>query len=427
MAVTVAAACLFGLAPALAATRLDLHSALQSHRTLGNGRRHAAGRLFVVAQVSISLLLVASAALLVRSFWNLQHQDFGYRQEGLLMVQMLTDFETLRAAREIAVQPVYERMNAIPGVRSAALAGLGPFSGISSTAGIALPDRPPAPDEEARLVSVSPRFFETMGIPMVAGRPITEEDRAGTAKVAVISETAARALFGAANPVDRYFAAGAKFDANKAIRIVGVAHDIRFARPRDPFEMVVYQSLAQSPMPLTSVVMRTAGDPALFAGVARQAVSESVPRLKIASVRPLGELVGSQLGQERMMALLSGAFGLLALVLASVGLYGVIAYGVERRTQEIGIRLALGASRAQVSGLLLREVAMVLGVGLPLGAAATLALGQWVRSMLFGLTPHDPAMLVSAAALLAVVGLAAGYLPARRASRFEPTTALRQE
>jgi predicted permease len=426
--VTILAACLFGLAPALAATKLDVNSALQaSGRTQSGSRSRArASRFFVIAQVSISLLLIAAASLLVRSFWNLQHQDFGYRQEGVLMVEMRIDFATLRAAREIAVQPVYERMNAIPGVRSAALAGLGPFSPVMTGASIALPERPPLGSDDAHPVGVSPRFFETMGIPIVAGRAITEDDRAETTKVAVISETAVRRVFGAANPLGRYFTNGKQFDASKAIQIVGVARDIRLSGPRDPFGAIVYQPLAQEPAPLTSVMLRTAGDPALFAEVARQAVREAVPRLKITAIRPLGDVVGSQLGQERMMALLSAAFGLLALVLAGVGLYGVMAYGVERRTQEMGIRLALGASRGQVSGLLLREAALVLAVGLAVGTAATVALGQAAKAMLFGLTPHDPAMLLCAAVLLSMVGAVASYFPARRAARIDPARSLRQ-
>ena len=429
--VSVVAACLFGLAPALAATRLDVHSALQANgRTQTGGRtQHGSARAFVVAQVSLSLLLVAGASLLVRSFWNLNHQDFGYRQEGLLLVQMRLDFAALalRTFKETPVQQVYERLNAIPGVRSAAMAGLGPFAQIQSGAKMALPERPPMEGDDVRSVAVSPRYFETMGIPMVAGRPITEDDRAGTARVAVVSQTAARRLFGFANPIGRFFSGGERFNAEGAIQIVGVAHDIRFSNPWDPFGMILYQPLSQAPLPLSSVVLRTIGDPALFAASARQALQDTAPRLKIANIRPLGELLESQLGQERMMALLSAAFGLLALVLASVGLYGAIAYGVERRTQEIGIRLALGASRGQVSGMLLREVALVLTIGLTLGGAATVALGQSVKALLFGVTPHDPVMLAFAAALLSVVALVAGYLPARRAARLDPMNALRQE
>jgi putative ABC transport system permease protein len=264
-----------------------------------------------------------------------------------------------------------------------------------------------------------------MGIPIVAGRPITEDDRAGTARVAVIGETAAKMLFGAGNPVGRFFTEGERFDAATAIRIVGVAHDIRLSNPRDPFGMVLYEPLAQAPSPLSSIVLRTEGDPALFAASARQAILETAPQIKIANIRPLGEVLDSTLGQEKMMALLSGAFGLLALVLASVGLYGAIAYGAERRTQEIGIRLALGASRGEVAGLLLREVGLVLTIGLALGGAATVALGQSVKALLFGVTPHDPAMLLGAAALLSAVALVAGYLPARRAARLDPLEALR--
>jgi predicted permease len=318
-------------------------------------------------------------------------------------------------------------MNGIPGVRAAALAATGPLGDLREPGGLSSPERPSPDRDEGTFAKVSPRYFETMGIPILAGRPINADDRKGTARVAVISETAARRLFGTANPIGRMFTQGERFDAQNAIQIVGVARDIRFANPRDPFGMVVYESLAQHSGPLTSVILRTAGDPALFAAKVRQALREVSPGLRIAEIRPLDAIIGTSLGQERMMALLSGAFGLLALVLASVGLYGVIAYGVERRTHEIGIRLAMGASHSEVSGLLLRDVALVLALGLALGGAATVALGQSVRALLFGVTPHDPVMLIFAAGLLSLVALVAGYVPARRAARLDPMCALRQE
>ena len=185
--------------------------------------------------------------------------------------------------------------------------------------------------------------------------------------------------------------------------------------------------MAQNGVPLLTAVLRTAGDPAAFASAARQAVREAAPGLKLQSVSPVTELLGASIRQERTVAVLSAAFGLLALVLASVGLYGVIAYAVERRTQEIGIRIALGASRTQVTRLLLSDIAQLLAFGLIFGLAGTLALGNWVRSLLFGITPHDPAALAAAAAILIAVAFAAGYLPARRASHLHPMEALRQE
>jgi ABC-type antimicrobial peptide transport system permease subunit len=185
--------------------------------------------------------------------------------------------------------------------------------------------------------------------------------------------------------------------------------------------------MAQGGVLLLTAVLRTAGDPSAFASAARQAVREAAPGLKVETVAPVRELLGGMMQQERMVAVLSSAFGLLALILASVGLYGVIAYAVERRTQEIGVRLALGATRVQVTGLLLRDIAQLLALGLIFGLAGTLALGNWVRSLLFGITPHDPAMLLAAAAVLTAVAFAAGYLPARRASHLHPMDALRQE
>jgi ABC-type antimicrobial peptide transport system permease subunit len=209
--------------------------------------------------------------------------------------------------------------------------------------------------------------------------------------------------------------------------VVGVARDVRYLGPREPFVPVIYEPMTQGGVLLLTAVLRTSGDPAAFASAARQAVRETVPELKVDSAAPVREVLSGMMRQERLVAVLSFAFGLLALVLASVGLYGVIAYAVERRTQEIGVRIALGASRIQVTGLLLRDIAQLLAIGLIAGLVATLALGNWLRALLFGITPHDPVMLLAASAILSAVAFAAGYLPARRASRLHPMEALRQE
>jgi ABC-type antimicrobial peptide transport system permease subunit len=265
-----------------------------------------------------------------------------------------------------------------------------------------------------------------MKIPLLAGREFSESDGKQTAPVAVLGEAAARLLFGSANPVGRSISVGSGATDNDSHLVVGIAHDIRLGQ-REPFVPMVYEPMAQNGVPLLTAVLRTAGDPAAFASAARQAVREAAPGLKLQSVSPVGDLLGASIRQERVVAVLSSAFGLLALVLATVGLYGVIAYAVQRRTQEIGIRIALGASPVQITRLLLSDIAQLLAIGLIFGLAGILALGNWVRSLLFGITPHDPAMLAAAAAILTAVAFAAGYLPARRASHLQPLAALRQE
>jgi predicted permease len=422
-AVSILAAAIFGLAPAFTSARLDANAALQANRRNG-GLRSATGaaRAFIVAQVAASLVLVAGAALMVRSFRNLETQDFGYRQDGLLLIEFRVDRNLFGFRDPARLQQLLERLSAIPGVIGAALTGPAPFAQLQSPAKISLPGEA-APGVEALQSKVSPRYFETMKIPLLAGRAFSEADRNQTAPVAVLGETAARQLFGSANPVGRSISLG----SNQSRTVVGVAHDVRYLGPREPFGPVVYEPMTQGGVLLLTAVLRTADDPAVFASAARQAVREAAPGLKVETVAPVRELLDGMMQQERMVAVLSSAFGLLALILASVGLYGVIAYAVERRTQEIGVRLALGATRVQVTGLLLRDIAQLLALGLIFGLAGTLALGNWVRSLLFGITPHDPAMLAAAAAVLTAVAFAAGYLPARRASHLHPMDALRQE
>jgi predicted permease len=421
--VSILAAAIFGLAPAFTSARLDAGAALQANRRNGGLRSaNGAARAFIVAQVAASLVLVAGAALMVRSFRNLETQDFGYRQDGLLLIEFRADRNLFGFRDPARLQQIHQRLSAIPGVISAALTGPAPFAQLQSQAKISLPGEA-ARGVDALQSKVSPQYFETMKIPLLAGRTFSEADRKETAPVAVLGETAARQLFGSANPVGRSISLG----SNDSRIVVGVAHDVRYLGPREPFGPVVYEPMSQGGVLLLTAVLRTAGDPAAFASAARQAVREAAPGLKMETIASVSELLGASIRQERMIAVLSAAFGLLALVLASVGLYGVIAYAVQRRTQEIGVRIALGASRIQVTGLLLSDIVKLLAIGLILGLAGTLALGNWVRSLLFGITPHDPAMLAAAAAILTAVAFAAGYLPARRASRLHPMEALRQE
>jgi predicted permease len=424
--VTGMATLLFGLAPALAATRVDIQRALQN----GGGRaaaprRQIAGKALVVTQVALSLLLLSGAGQLARSLGNLRHQHFGFRAEYVLTAELPWEFNPRMMARYAAIRgPLYERLNALSGVRSAALSGFGPMGGDQHTGPLAAPG---VPGQSARIVHVSARYFETMGIPIVAGRPLTAGDRAGAPPVAVISETAARVLFGGANAVGRQVAGENQWNAKNALEVVGVARDVRFFNPGDPFGIILYVPLEQSPAPITAVVVRTAGDPALAAAAVRAVLHEVDRDLAVSAIRPLADVVDARLSQLRMLAMLSAAFGLLALVLTSVGVYAVISYAVERRTREIGVRLALGATRLQVERTMLGELGVLVAASLVLGGIGALASARALQTLLFGIVPHDYGILLAACGLLAAVSAAAAWIPARRAARLDPMAALRQE
>jgi predicted permease len=428
-AIAVAATCLFALAPAWAATRIDVHSALQSTHGHSGGRfRNRLGRCLIVAQLSISLTLLSAAALLVHSLWNLRHQDLGFDATHVLMAEVPLEFTRDMIRHNTALrQPLYDRMNAIPGIRSAAVDSFGVMDGTVYTCFLSTPERPLQPGDYTRRVHVSARYFETIGTPIISGRGITEADRADSPKVVVLNQTAARAVFGRANPIGRFISDNKVFESKNALQVIGVAQDVRFFNPRDPYGFVLYVPLAQSPMPVTAVLVRAANDPARLASAVRAAFHEVDPAVFVGTIHPLNERVEAQLGNEKLLAILSTCFGLLALSLTAVGVYGVIAYAVQRRTQEIGIRLALGAERAAISRMMMRDVARLAFAGTLLGAAGAITAARALRTMLFAFASADYSLLLVASALLLLIAAAAGYLPARRAARLDPMNALRQQ
>ncbi len=424
--IAVTSTCLFALAPAWAATRIDVQSALQSaRRGLSGGRfRNRLGRCLIVGQLSVSLTLLSAAALLAHSLWNLRHQDFGYETSGVLMADIPLEFTKAMMKQRTALrEPLYLRMNAIPGVRSAAISAFGVLDSVVHTCSLSIPERPAQAGDLTRRVHISPRYFETIGTLILAGRGITETDRAGSPGVVVLGQTAARTLFGDANPIGRFVSTARSFEAKDALQVVGVAADVRFSSPRDPFGFVIYVPLTQDPAPVTAVFVRAASGRAHLAPAVRAAFHEVDPTLLVGAIHPLAESVEAQLGNEKLLALLSACFGVLALALTAVGVYGVIAYAVQRRTQEIGIRLALGAERGAVSRMMMWDVAVLAAEGTLLGAAGAIAATRALRTMLFA--PANYALLIAAAALLFLIAAAAGYLPARRAARLDPVQTLR--
>jgi hypothetical protein len=270
---------------------------------------------------------------------------------------------------------------------------------------------PGSATQSARIVHVSARYFETMGIPIVAGRPLTADDRAGAAPVAVLSETAARMFFGADNAVGRFVAGEKQFDAKHAIEVVGVARDVRFFNPADPFGVILYVPVEQSPAPITALILRTTGDPSRAAASVRSILHDVDRDLAISAIRPLADVVDSHLAQPRMLAILSVAFGLLALALTAIGVYAVVSYAARQRTREIAIRLALGATPLDVQRMMICDLAIVVAPSLLAGAAGALAAARALRTLLFGTAPHDYMTILAAAGVLIVLTFAAALPP----------------
>ncbi len=439
IAVSAAAALLFSLVPAIQTTRTNAvpPSAGVTEPQLAKGRL---GQSLVVVQVVLSIVLLSGAALFLRTLQNLTAVDSGFSPDGVIAMSVETTLPrpavTRPAAAEIAEdhsrlgaawRALVARVGEVPGVSSAAVATMTPLTGRDRGVNVAIADAPPL--SEARrsihVNHVTPEYFAALRIPLHGGRHFTPADRAGSTRVAILNRTAARTYFGAANPVGRRLSFPGQ-RVQDAFEIVGVVGDVRYEDARTADERMAYLPLEQAIDPVRSAVViaratPTAGEPI------RQVVMNNIPGGFVPRVESLSEQARVSLTRERMLSIVASFFGGLALLLACIGLYGIMAYGVMRRTREIGIRLAIGASRGSVMWMVLRETLLVVGVGGVAGVAAAWPAGRFVRSQLFGVTPGDPATIGVAIVLLLLVAAVAGYLPARRATRIDPVLALRCE
>ena len=432
---SVVTALLFGLVPALRGSRAGSGTNLKDQARGATASRRSAlfSKFLVAAQVAISVLLLISAGLFLRTLANLRRVDLGYPTAGLVLMRV--DGMSSGAQGEAVgrlYQGLRERIASLPGVTAASYSENGLFSGTESGDQITVEGFTPQKDEDrgARFDQVGPAYFSTIGIPILLGRELTEADAASSRKVCVINEAFAKRFFANRNPIGMHVRDDFSETNRPTFEIVGVAanardHNLRGeVAPR--FYVPAQQGIGGAP-PSVYLEARATVDASSTIAAMRRVIQEQNESIQISRARPVTENLERNMTQERLTARLSGAFGGMALLLAAVGLYGVMAYGVTRRTNEIGVRMALGARSATVVNMVLRETSTMVGAGLAGGVALALAATRLVQSRLFGLQGWDPLTIASAIAILALVAFAAGYLPARRASRIDPATALRHE
>ena len=434
LGLSLATGALFGLAPALQSTRVDLVSGLKQTRAGEQARHHrrlgpSLSQALAIAQIAISLLLLVAAGLFVRTLGNLHAVALGFNRENLLLVTLNAhqagyDNDALMAFYD----GLLERFRGIPGVRAATLSNYAMVSNSENSTDVTIPGRS-GEDLSTDVLNVGPEFFSTMQIPILLGHELEERDISGGTKVAVVNEIFARRYFGGENPVGRHFQLGGGRYAID-LQVAGVSKTARLVSLKDDISPTVYVPYNQNPrQSLGGMVfeMRAAGDPAGLAAAIRRIVRETDPHVPISGIRTQERVIEQTIGQERTFATLCTCFAMLAALIAFVGLYGLMAYGVARRSNEIGIRMALGAERRRLMWMVLREVLGMALIGLAIGLATALAATRLVGSFLFQMKPNDPAALVAAAAALLAAAALAGYGPARRASRVDPWTALRDE
>jgi predicted permease len=390
------------------------------------------GKSLVIAQVVFSLLLVTGAGLFVRTLMNLEHENLGFDPHGVLLFRVNAKQSGYEGPRlRNLYDELLQRVRALPGVQEATVSAFALISGWCSTSSIEAEGGPSKADQNVMVYwnVVGPDFLKTMRIRLLLGRDIGEHDTATSPQVAVVNESLARKLFGNLNPLGRKFTLGQSFNPKEARQIVGVAEDAKFTDIRAVVPLTVYFPFTQLGDSLGAMhfEVRTAGAPALLIPSVRGAVAEVDRSLALSEVKTQNQQIDEALVQEKLIARLASFFGGLALALAAIGLYGTMTYTVSRRTNEIGIRVALGASGKQILKMVLREAFALVLIGVLLGLPVALAAGRLVANQLYGLKPSDPLTLFTAVGLLVAVASLAAYLPARRATKVDPVVALRYE
>ena len=425
-AISVTTGVLFGLAPALRATRITLAETLKEAGRASSGRGGTA-KLLVGAQVAVSMLLLIGAGLFLRTLYNLKTQDVGYNPDHLVIMRVdpvSAGYRGDDVGR--AMKTLLDRVRALPGVRSATFSENGLFSNTESGEYVDVEGFSPASDKdrEVRFDQIGPDYFNKLGIPILLGRDMSDRDVPGAPRVAIVNETMAKFYFPGANPIGRHFT-GSKV----RMEIVGVVRDAQDHDFRDEPLRRFYVSYFQPIDGITTAnfEIRTDGNPGALSAALRREVESVNGNLLPPRIKDVRELMDASVVQERLVAKLSSFFGALAVVLAAIGLYGVMSYAVARRTNEIGIRIALGAGASNVIGMVLREVLWLIVVGGAAGIGAAFAATRLIKSFLFGLDAVDPMSFGGAVLLLAVVGGLAGYVPARRAAKIDPMLAVRYE
>ena len=432
--VSIVAGLLFGLVPALQASRTNLSSAMKErHRVRTGFLRLNLSSLMVVMQVGLSMVLLTGAGLFGRSLIKLQEENVGFDRNNVLLVGI---DPRLAGYKPAGLAPLYqqlsERLSSLPQVSNVSMATYAPMSGSRRTSSIKLSGYTPGPGEDMVVQDMltGPKYAETLGIPLLRGREIEVRDTASSSRVAVVNSTFAERFFKDQNPIGRQFTFDDETDNGAPLEIVGVIGDIKSDDARAQTDPTVYRPILQLPDQSAysvTILIRTESDPTPLTSQVRQTINQTDDKLPIFGVTTLDEQLYSSLGTDRLIAQLVSFFGALALILACIGLYGTMAHGVARRTNEIGIRMALGARGGNIAWMILRETLYLVLAGLVIGVPAALLGAKLISAQLFGLKPADPLTLVGACVVLTTVALLAGYLPARRASRVNPLNALRYE
>ena len=422
---------LFGLVPAWRATRVDLNSHLKENSGAIAGRgRFTLRRTLMVVQVALSVVLLVAAGLFLRTLHNLRTLDAGFNRENLILFRVDASLSGLKGPQVLALfDRLLERLDTLPVVRGSAHSRHPLLSGSRRGSSITLqnPRLPPDQNFGVQINVVSPSFFPTMEIPFVLGRNFNAHDTENSPLVVVVNETLARTFFPGENPIGRTFSMRMAGSREPHYEIVGVIRDARYAALRGAIPPIVYVSARQSIEGAANFAVRTTGDPAALGTAIRAALHEIDPTVPLFELRTQEQQIDQLLGNERLFAMLSAFFGVVALLLTCIGLYGLLAHQVTARTREIGIRMALGAQLRAVVGLVLTEGVCLAIIGVVFGIGAACGLAGFVAKMLFGVPAVDPATLVAAGSLLVAVAAMACWVPARRAAKVDPMIALRAE
>jgi predicted permease len=434
LAVSLLTGLIFGLVPALQASNADLNDALKEggRGTTGGMRGIRIRNLLVVSEIALSLVLLVGSGLLIRSFIRLQQFELGFNPEHLLTMRIQLPGSKYREPNQIAgfYKQLLERMEAKPGVQSAGAISSIFLTDTPQSTSFTIEGRPAFTGMESIEVpfdSVSTDYFRVMGIPLLAGREFDEHDAIGTTPVAIINQTFARRFFPGEDPVGKRYVYGGPSPENKWITIVGVVADMRRTGFDRPVRPETFLPQFQNPANALTIVARTSGDPASLAGALRDEVWAIDKDQSVFDIKTMRQTLSEMLSQRRFNTLLFGIFAAVALILAAVGIYGVMSYAVAERTHEIGLRMALGAQTSDVLNLIVRQGMRLAIIGLAAGLAASFALTRVMSTLLYGVSATDPLTFILIPVVLAGVALAACFVPARRAMRVDPMVALRYE